>query len=226
MKFKNFVTTWLITATVASAATIMQTENFGYVPADSATLTFNQFDPALGTLTDITIVTDITKSGGSLFVDNESATAASGGISQSVTIDLTSADVSLVDVSLSPIGNNVTAVSTYIANVAADDGDGPGVQTTGADYDGSAFGDIGASDSGSVTPLVFSDYSGLGTFDINAVGAQGFDSSAIGGAAAAIDPASVSGTVTITYVYTPVPEPTSSLLAVLACGLGLLRRRR
>lgn len=208
---------------VCSAATIVQTQNFSFVPAGTAPLTFNQFDTSLGTLTSITITTNVVKTGGSLFVDNESATAASGNINQSVTINLTSS-VGLVDSTFSPIGTGVTATSTYAASVGGDDGDGPSVQTTGPDYDGTSFGPVSTSQTKDVNTAAFGGYQGVGTYVINAGGVQGFDTSAIGGAAVAIDPATVSGDVTITYTYT-VPEPSSALLGGIGC-LALLRRRR
>ena len=212
-------------AGVGHAASIVQTQNFSFVPEDSATLTFNQFNSALGTLTGIVITTNLTKSGGSLFVDNESATPASGNITQSVTITLVSLDVSLIDTSLQPIGNNVAATSVYFANVGVDDGDGPGVQSTGADYDGTTFGIVNNSQTRNVNSAAWAGYTGAGTYDIDVDGLQGFNTSAIGGAAVAIDPATASGDVTITYIYTPVPEPSAALLGGLGM-LALLRRRR
>lgn len=211
---------------VCSAATIVQTKSFSFVPDGSAALTFDQFDPSLGTLESITITTNVTKTGGSLFVDNESAAPASGNISQSVTIDLSS-PVSLVDGSLLPIGNGVAATSVYAASVGVDDGDGAGVQSTGADYDGTSFGPVSNSQTRDVHTLVFGDYKGTGTYVIDVVGVQGFNTSAIGGAAVAIDPATASGDVTITYTYSvsAIPEPSSALLGGLGL-LALLRRRR
>ncbi len=211
-------------ASVCSGATIVQTQNFSFVPSGTAPLTFNQFDTALGTLTSITITTNVTKTGGSLFVDNESATPASGNISQSVTINLTSS-VGLVDASFAPIGTGVSATSSYSANVDADDGDGAGVQSTGPDYDGTSFGPTSTSQTKDVNSAAFGGYQGTGTYVIDAGGDQGFNTSAIGGAAVAIDPASVSGDVTITYTFTAIPEPGSALLGGIGC-LALLRRRR
>lgn len=209
---------------VCSASTIVQSQVFSFVPDGTAALTFNQFDTSFGTLTSITITTNVTKTGGSLFVDNESATPASGNISQSVTINLTSA-VSLVDTAFTPIGTGVAATSSYTASVGADDGDGPGVQSTGPDYDGTSFGPTSNSQTKNVFAGAFGGYQGVGTYVIDAGGVQGFNTSAIGGAAVAIDPATVSGDVTITYTYDAVPEPTSALLGGIGC-LALLRRRR
>jgi hypothetical protein len=208
---------------LSHAASVVQTLNYGFVPTNSAALTFNKFNPALGTLTSITITTNVIKSGGSLFVDNESATAASGNITQSVTITLTSPNVGLVNATFQPIGNGISATSTYAATVGADDGDGGGVQNTGPDYDGTNFTSVSNSDTGSVGVFAFGGYTGTGTFVINVSGAQSFDTGAIGGAAVAIDPAAVSGDVTLTYTY--IPEPSAALLAGLGM-LAVLRRRR
>ena len=207
----------------SSGATIVQTKSFSFIPDGSAPLTFNQFNSALGTLTSITITTNVTKSGGSLFVDNESATPASGNITQSVTITLTGS-VALVDAALSPIGV-VAATTSYTANVGADDGDGAEVQTTGSDYDGTSFGPTSNSQTKNVSGAGFGGYTGTGTYVIDADGVQGFNTSAIGGAAVAIDPATVSGDVTITYTYEAIPEPSSAVLGGLGL-LALLRRRR
>lgn len=224
MKSLHILTLAASLAGICSGATIVQSQNFSFVPDGTSPLTFNQFDTSLGTLTSITITTNVTKTGGSLFVDNESATPASGNISQSVTINLTSSTVGLVDAGFSPIGTGVAATSTYAANVGADDGDGPGVQTTGPDYDGTNFGPISNSQTKNVNTAAFGGYQGSGTYGIDAGGVQGFNTSAIGGAAVAIDPATVSGDVTITYTYA-VPEPTSALLGAVGF-LALLRRRR
>lgn len=224
MKALHILTLAGFLAGVCSAASIVQTQAFSFVPDGTAALTFNQFDTSLGSLTSITITTNVTKTGGSLFVDNESATPASGSISQSVTINLTSA-VSLVDTAFTPIGTGVAATSSYAASVGADDGDGPGVQSTGPDYDGTSFGPTSTSQTKNVFAGAFGGYQGVGTYVIDAGGVQGFNTSAIGGAAVAIDPATVSGDVTITYTYDAVPEPTSALLGGIGC-LALLRRRR
>jgi hypothetical protein len=217
--------TALSLASAVHGATIVQTKTFSFVPDGSANLVFDQFDSSLGTLTSIVITTNITKSGGSLFVDNDSETPASGNISQSVTISLSSGDVVLTDTSLQPIGNNLTATSFYFATVGADDGDGPGVQTDGLDYDGTVFANVSNSTSGTVNSAGEAGYIGTGTFQINAGGTQGFNTSAIGGAAVVIDPASVSGDVTITYNYEAIPEPASAIFGALGL-LTLLRRRR
>lgn len=211
---------------IASASVVTQTKTFSYVPADTATLTFDKFDPSLGTLNSITVTTAVTKSGGSLYVDNDSATPASGNISQSVTIFLNSIDVDLLASTGGFIGQNVNAISTYAASVGPDDGDGAGVQPGGIDYDGTSFAPTSTSVTQTVRALVMSEYVGAGlTYDIDAIGSQGFDAAGFGGAAIQITPATATGGVTIIYDFTPIPEPGSALLGGLG-ALALLRRRR
>lgn len=216
----------LVCSGFASAVTIVQVQPFSFIPGNTIPLVFNEFNPAWGTLNSITITTNVTKSGGALYVDNEAGSPASGNISQSVTITLDSLDVTLLADPTGLIGSNVTATSVYAASTTADNGDTPGVvdvDTPGHDYDGTAFGPVSTFETKNVRPLVLSDYMGTGTFTINAIGSQGFNTSAFGGASVAIAPATVSGNVTITYDY--VPEPGAALLGGLGM-LALLRRRR
>ena len=214
-------------ASAGTAATIVQSGNFSYVPDGSQTLNFNQFDSNLGTLIGITITTNLVKSGGSLFVDNDALTPASGVVSQTVRIDLTSANT-LLDSSFQTIGDNIAASSFYSASVTADDGDGAGYQAGGTDNDGTFFSNVNASDTGNVHSLFFSQYTGNGTYSITVTGIQSISTSAVSGASGSFDPALASGDVTVTYTYSPVvpvPEPSASLLGGIGV-LCLLRRRR
>jgi hypothetical protein len=224
----KFVPTLLLLASlggVASAASITQVKTFSFVPTGTAALTFNQFDDLGGTLTltSITITTNVLKTGGQLELDNESANPASGTISQSVTITLSSL-VPLLTAGFANIGSNVSATSTASISVGADDGDGFGFQGTGIDYATTGiFSSVTNTDTGNVGSLFWGSYTGVGTYVINAGGTQGFDTSAIGGAATASAPATAGSNVTVTYNY--IPEPASALLGGLGL-LTLLRRRR
>lgn len=226
MKIINTLLVLTALAGVATAATLVQTKDYSFVPDGTPVLTFNKFNTALGTLTSITITTNVTKSEGSLFVDNESATAASGDISQSVTITLSSTDVLLLAATGGMIGANIEAKSIYAAVCGADDNDGFGVQTTGLDYSGTVFGPTPpTSETKTVHDFAMPGYQGTGTYNISADGHQGFNTTAIGGAAVEITPARASGDVTVTYFYDAIPETSTALLG----GLGLLammRRRR
>jgi hypothetical protein len=215
----------------AFGATIVQTQNFSFVPDGSAVLTFDQFD-TLGGLRDLDLVTisiTLTKLDGALFVDNDSVNPASGNITQTVTISL-SAAFGIVDNSFQPIGSGVQAVSTYFADLGGDDGDtdtivgnNDGFQNDGGvDVDGTNFGPetttVGAT---TVNSATYGNYIGTGTFDITINGLQGTSTASVGGAAFSGEPATATGSVTITYV----PEPSIAILGGLGI-LGILRRRR
>jgi hypothetical protein len=220
-------------APTLNAATIVHTKYFDFIPDASQILTFDKFNTNDGTLTAITITTYVTKLNGSLYVDNDAATGASGAITQTVTINLTSANA-LVDAGLNPIGSNIQAISSYTATVGADDGDtdlilnnNDGYQSGGTDSDGTSFASVSTSESKNLSNLAWGQYStaGYGTYTITASGIQSLNTSAISGAAGAFTPASASGYVQVTYTYLAIPEPSAALLGGLGL-LALLRRRR
>lgn len=212
----------------ANAASIVQTQNFSFVPDGSQTLTFNEFDTMGGTRTllSVTITTSLTKSGGSLYVDNDAALGAQGTISQSVTIDLSATDVTLLSTTLGAIGNNVIATSSYFASVEGDDGDGANYQEGGLDWGGTTFTvPTTVSRTEEVHSLAIDSFKGTGTtFAVKIDGTQGMSTSAISGAAGTFTPSTASGYVTVTYNY--VPEPSSWIIVCGGLGAGLFVRRR
>lgn len=221
----------LASSGLASAFTIVQTKSHSGVPDYDAPLVFDKFDDLGGTytLTSITITTDVTKTGGSLYVDNDSGDPASGNLTQNITITLDSVDVALLASTGGLIGVNVIATSTYMATTAADNGDGAGFQAEASaplnDYDGATFVTDTGTQTKNVKSTVWSDYIGATgtTYTIHALGSQGFTAAAFGGAFMQIAPATGAVDVTVTYNY--IPEPAAALLG----GLGLLtilRRRR
>lgn len=217
--------TLLLCCSTAGASTIIQTKNFSFTPTNNQTLTFDKFDDMGGTriLNSVTITTSLTKSGGSLYVDNDSGVAASGSISQSVTINLSATGVSLINAAFdSIIGSNVTSTSFYEANLAADDGDGPGYQPGGLDWGGTEFGSVTAAQTESAGSI--DGYKGTGsTYTIKVSGTQSTDTATMSGVAGAFSPATASGFVTVTYNY--IPEPATSMLLCVALG-GILCYRR
>lgn len=210
----------------SAALTMSQTQNFSFTPAASQALVFNKFDTQGGTRTllSVTITTSLTKVGGALYVDNDSPTAASGSISQSVTINLTSGNVSLIDENLIGLTGaaSVTANSYYFASLTADDGDGVDYQAGGSDWGGTTFGNVTESETSGVGSIGL--YSGAGTYTITATGSQTTDTSAVSGVSGSFTPAGATGFVTITYTY--VPEPTSTMLGGLGMIVLLTRYRR
>ncbi len=224
-------------AGLSSAATIVQTEIFSFVPNDSRALTFERFDTTLGTLTSVTVSVDLTKTGGRFEVDNDSETSGTINLTHAIIGSLSSGDVSLRKsgggvVSVGQSGS-ITATSSLLnQSVSATSGDATNAfNATGvSDYVLFEPTNVNVSDSGTIRAADQSDYEavGLSTYDIAFGALQSVNATGLSGLQQAFTVASVSGSVTVTYNYTavtPVPEPTSALLG----GLGVLlffRRRR
>ncbi len=182
----------------AYAAAISFADTYGplAVPFPASPLaTLSQFDPALGTLTKVTLTLDANTSGGTIAWDNE-ATA-------------------VTDVTLG-IGAKVTAVGlagiTAVAiplqidsavGIAADN-------DAAADFVGTdSFSVVGGSGSDSGTGMLtagFGVYIGLGTFDVTiSASVQNFLSTTGGFGPISQSAGITDGTVTVTYEFTPPP---------------------
>lgn len=222
-------------AGLSSAATIVQTETFSFVPNDSRALTFDRFDTTLGTLTSVTVSVDITKSGGRFEVDNDSETSGTINLTHAVIGSLSSSDVSLRKtgggvVSVGQSGS-ITATSTLSGqSVSATTGDSNSTfnATGNTDYVLFEPTDVNVGDSGTIRSADLSDYEavGISSYDITFNPLQTVSATGLSGLQQAFTVASVSGSVTVTYNYiAAVPEPGSALLG----GIGVLlffRRRR
>lgn len=218
----------LVATGVAHAATITQTGTFGFVPDGSPQLTFNRFDPSQGTLTAVRVTTSFTKSGGSLSIDNDSDEAASGNVTQVVTVNLGSSGPSLLNASNQLVGNNVSITSSEALSVGPDDGDAEspeGVSTVGPDFATANFATVSTSDTGSIASGGLGSYQGTTPFQFTVGASQLSGSGAFGGAASETIPSRIDGNVTIAYDFTPIPEPSTVFLSLFA-SLALLRRRR
>jgi hypothetical protein len=198
--------TSLICTGGAKAATISFDDTYGptAIPFPGSPLaTLSQFDPALGTLLKVTLTLDANTSAGTIAWDNEALIAT--------------------DITLG-IGAEVTAVGLAGVTAVA-----VPLQTDSADFIGTdAFAVVGGtgSDSDSDELLAgFGAYIGLGTFDVTVSSVVETFLSTTGGFGP-IDPVPgmTDGTVTVTYEYTPIPEPTTVLL--VAGGLAALAATR
>lgn len=219
---------------LASAATIVQTRNFAFVPDGSRVLTFDKFDTTLGTLTSVTLSVSATKTGGTYSVDNDSELAGTINLTHSVVGQLSSMDVSLKKVGVTATGyvgqtGNITATNTLSTTVGASSGDSTtDFNATGqSDYVTYSPSNNTVTDSGTIHSGFQNDYAAIGleTFAITYAGTQTVSSSGLSGLQQAFTVANVSGDVTVTYTYTTIPETSTALLGGLG-ALVLLRRRR
>jgi hypothetical protein len=235
MKFTHTFTLMASLAGYCSAATIVQTKTYEFVPNGSDSLTFDKFDTTLGTLDSVTVNVTYTKSGGNFQVDNDSATSGTVNLTHTVVGSLSSSDVSLRKtgggvVSVGQSGS-ITAVSSLLnQSVAATTGDSNTTfNATGlGDYVNFDPTNVIASDSGSIRAVDLGDYqtTGFATYNIVFNALQTVEATGLSGLQQAFTVSNVSGNVTVTYNYTEViPEPGSVLLGGLGL-LALLRRRR
>ncbi len=216
-------------AGVAEAAISTQTGVFAGIPNLSGALTFSSFDTSLGTLNSVTITADLEVVGGNAFADNESGSAAN------VTVEFgANAIISSSDVFFSPL----TATATDSGNffLTPDDGDGSGVDPTPTD--GVTFSPSGSFDSATIAitnPVnltTFTDSFIGATYDIDYLSTTFLNITGASGVAGGFDPASVYGSVTVKYDYSPgvVPEPSSILvfagLAFYGWTIGSFSRQK
>ncbi len=218
---------------VASAATIVQTQNFAFVPNGSQVLTFNKFDTIGGTRTllSVTITVTLNKTGGSFEVDNDSASGGTISLTHTVQGALTSSlgSSSLLDTSFAGIGSSGTLNAVSSLNnqaVSATTGDATNTFNSTGLGDNIVFNpaDQTASSSGTVNSLFTSMYAGSGTFTNTLAADQLVSATGLGGLQQSFTVSNVSGDVTITYNY--VPEPASTMLGGLGVIVLLTRHRR
>jgi MYXO-CTERM domain-containing protein len=223
----------LASASAASAATIVQTSEFSFVPNDSTIETFAQFDTQGGTrvLTSVFIEIEYTKTGGSYEVDNESASTATVTLNHRINAQLSSA----LDLTRSGNSENLEDFPTSLratstlsgVSLGADDGDSPSnMDPSGADYFRYEPADLTKSTSGFLANTA--QFEGAGSYDIAFDAEQTVGMTGVSGASQAFSPSTVNGFIRVTYTYTettPVPEPSAALLGGLGT-LVLLRRRR
>ncbi|GAA5119073.1 choice-of-anchor E domain-containing protein [Luteolibacter yonseiensis] len=233
---KNIAYPLILTAALISAApaaTLIQTKSFAFLPDDSQDLTYNKFDTSLGSLISVSVSVTLNKTGGQFEVDNDSTTAGTITLEHNVIggLSVVSGDVGLLRDDLTAIGSNgsLTASSVMPARevfgTSGDDTDT--FDATGqSDYVRFNPADASVSDSGTIASFAQSAFEGTGTFVLRANALQSVNVTGLGGLQQAITVANVSGEVTVTYNYMPIPEPASALLGGIGCLLLLRRPRR
>lgn len=233
MKAQGPVGLLLALSGFGSAATLVQTQNYAFVPNGSQTMSFNKFNPDFGTLNSVTVTVLLNKTGGRFEVDNDSESSGTITLTHAVSGSLTANGVVLLRDDFSSIGSTGTLNATNTLsnqNVSATTGD---ATTT---FNSTGLGDYvlfeptssSATDTGSIGNLFISSYLGTGTFTTTLNATQAVSAFGLGGLQQAFTVSNISGNVTVTYNYTPlvpVPEPESALLGCIGT-LFLLRRRR
>ncbi|MDD5010518.1 MAG: choice-of-anchor E domain-containing protein [Phycisphaerae bacterium] len=224
-----FAVALFVTAGLASAATITQTQNFSGIPNISGPLAFNKFNAALGTLTSIQVGLSLQTSGGQIILDNDSTSLASGNFQFGAKGSISSSNVSLIDSSSMPIPgvapNTANAFHSGAFSLAANVGDGVGDYSPSAPDGMSYSGGIETdTKSGYINNTVFGGYTGTGTYNIDYSVIQWLDYGSVSGIEAAFTPVSASGCVTVVYTYDPVPEPATITLLMIG-ALTLLKRK-
>lgn len=199
-------------ASTASAATISDSGNFSFpLSPNSANVTLDLFNPALGVLTAVEIAIDGTVQAN---VTAENDSAIGGNMS-----------VNLVGI-LSATGPGLSASANIVQGagpvfVAATDGN------AGSGPDFNDFGLVSGTDSDDDLTLTVAPYIGPGTFNATVNGNGGFAVSGVTDSTLQVSAFEGFGTVTVTYTYNPVPEPSTMMLGAMALvGLSVVGYRR
>ncbi|MBN1301900.1 MAG: DUF11 domain-containing protein [Melioribacteraceae bacterium] len=184
-------------STLYAQSTITQTKSYSAFTNYSHNHTFNQFNPQLGTLTSIEVILQINTQGGSIIIDNDGGSAASGNADFGSSVQINSPTHML------GLLGQVQAFVTSAYNLDADDGDGGVFSATGTDATTILGGNQSAQNSGFVSAPDFPFYQGTGTFNVQAQVSSYQNYFIAGGAQAQISPPTAENTVTIIYTYTP-----------------------
>ncbi len=219
-----------LTITMAGAVQQTQIKYFSGIPDFGKSLTFAKMNftcpDCVMNWVKIDLILNVT--GGQYVIDNDADSPASGNFSFGGKATISSTDVTLLDVVFNPVVGTAAAGHTDTFNLDANFADGPGDYSPNPP-DGMVY--IGGTEtdskSGYINPMFFSQYLGVGTFNIDVLATQWATFSGSSGLETAITPVSANGSVMVTYDYTCVPEPSSIMALFGGIGmLGLIRRRR
>lgn len=214
----------LAIASAANAATITQTFSYDKTPNFTKNFSVARFDPSLGTLNSVSVSLGLAVVGGSYSVDNDSPDAASGNASFGTTISLTGTGVHLLDQSSQPVISPLSLVRTTAFSVTGDTDNGTHdfQGTDAATFAG--FSDA-TNGSGTVSSAFLTDYVGNTSFSVTLKASREASTDVDGGLAELVIPQSASGTLTVVYNYTLVPEPATVGVMAMA-GLVFVGGRR
>jgi hypothetical protein len=214
----------------SQSASLVQTQSFS-LQNGAIDLTFNRFNPALGTLTSVTTSISYTRSGGYLGVDNEGASTATVNFSHRTNIIVDDDNLVLDWSNLAGGARLLTSTSTRTITtlsgitVGADSDASP--DYAGSDYYRYDLPDAYKTSSGSF--LNISQFEGSGDVDVPVDVSQSNTTTGAGALAQNYLPSDISGSMTITYNYdafAPIPEPNAVAFAVISISIGCCMRRR
>ncbi len=219
----RIIISFLALCGLASATTTTQTLFYNFNPNGSQALTFSQFDTTLGTLNTITVQCTMEKVGGSVSTTNTSTDSGTETFTSQVTANISSA-VPLLGQGFTPLvgsqSGDLNAFDSTSLILAASG-------QLGSSFTYLAGNSFATPTNDTVNPIVFSYYEGSGTYNIMINGTDTSTVSGIGGLTYTVTPATVAGTVAVTYDYTSsVPEPSAPLLGLIPVMMFALRRRR
>jgi hypothetical protein len=206
----------------AAAATVSYSFSYGpeSVPQSSHLVgTLPLFNPALGTLTQVDLTLDASTDSGTIAWDNESGVATNITLGVGATVTVTSSVGGLA-------ATAVPLQSGSATGIAADNDGAP--DFLGADSFAVTGGSGFDSDTDTITGGGVAPFYGVGTFTVDGdsvLATQVITSGGFGPTQHTLG--ETEGDVTVTYYYTPIPEPsTLSLLALGTVGLLGVRRRK
>ena len=218
----GFLSISLLCTAGANARTISFTDEFcvndvGFFP--STTLTLSMFDPALGTLTKVTLSLVANSFGGSAVFDNEAM------VETDVTLGI---GVRVSAVGLAGIELLARPIQTSSAFGIAADNDGEPDFIGSDSFEVFGVGPPGSDSDMAMLTTGLGVYIGLGTFDVDV---SGFVSTSLSTTAGGFGPilsvgGSTDGTVTVTYEFTIIPLPPAVWLGTLGFVAVIVMRRK
>lgn len=224
-----FLVVMAVSITAVCATQVSQVKTFSGTPDFPTTWSFNKInlDPSC-TLNWVKVIMTLNVNGGQYVLDNDAPTAAAGSFNFGGQSVISSSTVNMLDSGFNPVVGIAAAGYSSAFSLAANVGDGSG------DYsplgpDGMVYvgGPQTSVKSGFIDSSFFSQYKGVGTYNVTVDATQWANYSGASGIEVAITPVTANGSLEIIYDYTCVPEPASILSLLGGIGmLGLFRRRR
>lgn len=216
----------LLSLPASAFSQALQTQSFNFTPNGSVDLVFNKVDIDLADVTEIKVTIELSKIGGSLAVDNDSASTGTVTFTHTLSGALSSSDVNLLNTSFSTAYTTLNAVSSTQQEIGVTSGD-PTNQfnvTAFSDYYQFNPTDVNLSSGASINQLFWGGYLGeSGTYTLVFNANQLVNASGLGGLQQAFTVSQAVGSVTVEVI----PEPTTgALLAVGMAALVYRSRRR